>query len=135
MSSQVNSQSTPRQPRFQSPEEAQTFKGSPSEYNRKTLLTAAAERGCNCQPYQDWFTYDRWKAQGRQVQEGERAMRINVFLPADKDRPQRTWTSYVFCRCQTCDPDPNYRSQRAIAADLEAAAAAAAAHVEADDEW
>src|SRR5436305_1734345 len=50
--------------------EAKHFEGF-SLANATLLTQAAAERGCSCAPYEDWFTYDRWRAQGMQVQKGQ----------------------------------------------------------------
>ncbi len=73
-------------------------------------LTAAAEaRGCHCEPYADWYTFGRWRAQGFHVRRGEHSTRIATFAPITRTDPDtgevtvigsRPWTSHVFCRCQ-----------------------------------
>jgi len=63
---------------------------------------------CGCQPYENVFTYRRWKAQGYQVQKGEKAIKIPVIktIPpkedADPEAKPRSFkgSSAVFCRCQ-----------------------------------
>jgi len=89
-------------------DEAQTFDRF-SVHNASVLVEAAAARGCQCQPYVDWFTYDRWHALGRQVKRGEKSTRLPGFVPVrQKDEAgdehivgKRPWVSFVFCRCQT----------------------------------
>lgn len=74
------------------------------------LEQMASERGCECRPYVDWFTYERWQAQGRQVQRGEKAVALRAYIPMCKRDDQtgeeriigkRPRTVFVFCRCQT----------------------------------
>lgn len=58
---------------------------------------------CECEPYQDVFTYNRWKAQGYQVRRGEHGCRVTTWVPKDKDNPDKgvfPRTATVFCRCQ-----------------------------------
>jgi len=73
------------------------------------LLDAARERDCSCQPYVDWFTYKRWRAQGFQVQKGEHGIKLTTYIPKFKTDPDtgekvpdgtRPWYTTVFCRCQ-----------------------------------
>ena len=72
------------------------------------LAMKAGGRGCQCEAYRDWFTYARWKAQGYQVQKGEKGVQLTTFQTKrvkDKDTGKekvisRPWRSYVFCRCQ-----------------------------------
>ncbi len=66
-------------------------------------------RACGCEAYKDIFTYNRWKAQGMQVQKGEKATTITTYQPITKTdeatgeeiivtrKPRK---SFVFCRCQ-----------------------------------
>lgn len=65
-------------------------------------------RTCTCEAYKDIFTYNRWKAQGMQVQKGEKATTITTYSPITKEdkitgekitfrKPRK---SFVFCRCQ-----------------------------------
>ena len=88
-------------------EQARTFNGI-SLGNAALVYAAAQARGCDCEPYRDWFTYDRWLAQGFQVKKGEHA---SAHVPCftrdilDEDgnviKKGRPWTSHLFCRCQT----------------------------------
>lgn len=63
---------------------------------------------CGCEPYLDVFTYNRWKAQGFQVQRGEKAIKIPVIKTVDtedKDTGERVTkkiagSGAVFCRHQ-----------------------------------
>ena len=47
-----------------------------SDVNAAHLRAVAAAKGCSCQPYEDWFTYDKWQALGMQVQRGEHGTRL-----------------------------------------------------------
>lgn len=87
-------------------DEAQTF-GRVSIGSMVILSEAAAQRGCNCQPYADWYTYERWLAQGYQVQRGQHGIKLATYREflVDKDDPSKgtrstPWHSTVFCRCQ-----------------------------------
>jgi len=106
-------------------QEATQFDGY-SMANAMIVSAAAAKRGCQCRPYEDWYTYKRWQAQGYQVQRGERGVRLSTFVtmtktdedlddstesPAQSNSAEfdkgnkvvvgkRPWTSIVFCRCQ-----------------------------------
>jgi len=73
-----------------------------SATNSTTLETISNIRGCTCKPYTDWFTYNRWQAQGFQVQKGEHGTKIGVQIVKDENGKEVTqWTrSTVFCRCQ-----------------------------------
>ena len=63
---------------------------------------------CGCEPYRDVFTYRRWKAQGFQVQRGERAIRLPLVYSREATDPEtgemrserRLGRSAVFCRHQ-----------------------------------
>ena len=91
--------------------QAQTFDGY-SVTNAAILQGVAAARGCTCEPYQDFFTYQRWLAQGFQVRKGEHSTRLAVFVAVSKRDPdtgetqivgKRPFTAHVFCRHQV-DP-------------------------------
>lgn len=103
-----------------SADDARTFDGY-SLVNAGIVQVALAERGCSCQPYNDVFTFARWRAQGHTVRKGEHGIRLVVYVTAgataqevqdttydprlEAPRAQRERTyprpSYVFCRCQT----------------------------------
>ena len=84
--------------------EARSF----DRYSVANAATVMAERGCGCKPYVDVFTYRRWQAQGFQVQQGEKSIRIPTMIRMEK-RNERTGeieravlrrTASVFCRHQ-----------------------------------
>ncbi|USK72654.1 ArdC-like ssDNA-binding domain-containing protein [Peribacillus asahii] len=75
-----------------------------SETNYEILKT---ELECECEPYQDIFTFNRWKAQGFFVKKGEKAYRIPTIIVSEKENKKGEMekksfkkTSCVFCRCQ-----------------------------------
>ena len=63
---------------------------------------------CGCEPYRDVFTYRRWRAQGFQVQKGQKAIRLPLIYQRTEKDPEtgeetttrRMGRSAVFCRCQ-----------------------------------
>lgn len=73
---------------------------------------------CSCQPYEDVFTFHRWKALGQSVKKGEKSLRISSWVPRGGKRnglpeslsePERErigevklrpQTLCLFCRCQ-----------------------------------
>lgn len=77
-----------------------------SQQNMAILDEVAHDHGCTCQPYQDWFTYQRWSAQGFQVQKGEHGTRLTVFVSKkiEEDGKEKVVSfprvTTVFCRCQ-----------------------------------
>jgi len=85
--------------------EARHFERGPSIANMIRVKQCLA---CGCEPYVDVFTYQRWLAQGMQVQRGQKSVRIPVMVRGEKTdeatgekvayRMRRT--SAVFCRCQ-----------------------------------
>ncbi len=93
-------------------DEARSFERVSVE-NAVILLKAAEERGCSCQPYQDWFTFERWAAQGYHVRRGEHGVCIPTIRTMKKTDDEgnekiirRPWRTYVFCRCQVEANDP-----------------------------
>lgn len=87
-------------------EEATSFEHGISTAHVMLLAMAAEERGCECTPYADWFTYNRWQAQGFQVQratEVGHGVKLSTFRTVeDKDGKTHSvpWNTTVFCRCQ-----------------------------------
>lgn len=82
--------------------EAKTFKRF-SKINAAILCEACSE----CEPYKDWYTYKRWKAQKKQVGRGQRGVKLSIILETkkeDKDGKietnRRPWRASVFCRHQ-----------------------------------
>ena len=86
-------------------DDARRFERGPSIENMKRVYAALA---CGCEPYVDVFTYQRWQAQGMQVQRGQRSVRIPLMVRGervDETTGERVAyrmrrTSAVFCRCQ-----------------------------------
>lgn len=92
--------------------EARTFKTF-SVSNATTITEALQAKGCTtCQPYEDVYTFNRWKALGYHVKKGEHGMRIPVINEVEKEDQasgkvstrKLFHTSAVFCRCQV---EPN----------------------------
>jgi antirestriction protein ArdC len=79
-----------------------------SEIHAAILAQAAVERGCTCEAYRDWYTYNRWLAQGLQVQRGEHGVKLSTFVPVTKPDEKgneivvgkRPVGTTVFCRHQ-----------------------------------
>ena len=74
-----------------------------------TRAAAGVHPHCLCSPYEEVFTFNRWKAQGLSVKKGEKALRISSFVPVElKDRSSETERQTrliprelcLFCRCQ-----------------------------------
>ena len=88
-------------------EDARSF-GGESKANALRLMLAARDRGCTCKPYEDWFTFGRWIAQGFAVRKGEHGVKLPVVIQgqaeATETEPAKTYTmlrrTTVFCRCQ-----------------------------------
>ena len=89
-------------------EQATTFERL-SQANMMILTAIAHSKGCNCAPYTDWFTYNRWLAQGFQVKKGEHGTKITTWIPMTKKDPEtgenqdigvKPRTTTVFCRHQ-----------------------------------
>ena len=87
-------------------ESAVTFERHSAD-NAETLHVVANLKGCTCAAYVDWFTYRRWRAQGMQVQRGQKGTRVPVFYEkAEKDKDgneikrKRRSSAHLFCRCQ-----------------------------------
>jgi hypothetical protein len=72
----------------------------------EALVRATLE--CDCEPYEDVFTYKMWQEQGYQVRKGEKAaVRVPTYhetkeVDADGNEKIRTYrkTACLFCRCQ-----------------------------------
>jgi hypothetical protein len=80
-------------------------------FDRYSVANAVAVKQslpCGCEPYRDVFTYLRWKAQGFQVQRGEKAIKLPLIYGRTESDPEtgeartvrRVGRSAVFCRCQ-----------------------------------
>jgi len=62
---------------------------------------------CNCNPYEDVFTYNRWQAQGYQVRRGEHGIKLSIVKEVPHEERDGTTTTRkifagatVFCKCQ-----------------------------------
>lgn len=85
--------------------EARTF----THKSESSYQQVKSQLSCDCEPYEDVFTYGRWKALGQQVQKGERSIKLQTWIPiVDKDENGdpvttgvRPKTASLFCRCQT----------------------------------
>ena len=88
--------------------EARSFENGYSKVHAALLAAEAEAKDCECVPYQDWYTYDRWQALGYQVQRGEKGFCLTTYPKMEEEDPKtgkkkrksRPWRSYVFCRCQ-----------------------------------
>jgi antirestriction protein ArdC len=81
--------------------------GGHSTYHAAVLAAAAHARGCDCQAYEQWFTYARWQALGYQVKKGEHGVKLGCFIEAERAKPDgtierysRPWKTTVFCMHQ-----------------------------------
>jgi len=90
---------TTRRPKMTA-EQAQSFERF-SLNNAAILAGAAAARGCECQAYSDWFTYNRWVAQGQQVQRGEHGTKISTYVHGVKTGDDGKEVEYKFPRTST----------------------------------
>jgi len=84
-------------------QQATTF----GRYSGQNARQVKAALSCGCIPYQDVFTYNRWKAQGYQVQRGQHAIKLSVIGHKDVEDEDGTvkvkrylTTGAVFCRHQ-----------------------------------
>lgn len=84
----------------------------------KERREAGCYPGCRCEPYDDVFTFARWRAQGYFVRKGEKSLRLATWVPiagtappapveegadppATVGRPRlKPKTTFLFCRCQ-----------------------------------
>ena len=80
-------------------------------YSQANAMLVKSALTCGCKPYEDVFTYNRWKAQGFFVKRGEHALKLPVIKHAVKstqnDTGEITTVDYkifgksaVFCRHQ-----------------------------------
>mgnify|MGYP001609317585 CR=1 FL=1 len=80
-------------------------------FDRYSVANASyvkASLDCGCEPYQDIFTYNRWKALGYQVERGQKAIKIPVVKSIEVDNPETgepetrklLGRGAVFCRHQ-----------------------------------
>lgn len=84
--------------------EAKKFEGF-SEVNYEILKETLE---CDCEPYVDIFTFNRWKAQGYSVMKGQKATKITTIVKReyeDKKSGEKETKTFpkntsVFCRCQ-----------------------------------
>ncbi len=101
-------------PQKMTAEQAKTFEHGLSKKNYlivKMLLTLKSS-SCECEPYEDVFTFKRWVAQGFYVVRGSKSIKAPLIKTGSKDVTDDTtgkiekayWrvlsVSYLFCRCQ-----------------------------------
>lgn len=94
--------------------EAKSFEHGLSKKNYLIvkMLLASKPEPCECEPYEDVFTYRRWVAQGFYVVRGSKAIKAPLVRTGSKEVKNTTtgkmeksfWrvltVSYLFCRCQ-----------------------------------
>ena len=75
-------------------------------FSAGNAVLAESALACGCKAYEDIFTYNRWKAQGLQVQKGQKAVKLPLVRSIEHKetgeithRRQLT-SSAVFCRHQ-----------------------------------
>ena len=80
-------------------------------FSLANAITVTAALSCGCKPYEDVFTFNRWKAQGFFVKRGEHALKLPIVKHAVKETLDDSGetktssfrilgTSAVFCRHQ-----------------------------------
>ena len=84
-------------------EQARSFQA----YSAENATTVVMNLDCGCEPYVDVFTYNRWKAQGFQVQKGMKSIKIPVYgtSTGENEDGEVVTNRYrtvgrVFCKCQ-----------------------------------
>ena len=63
---------------------------------------------CECEPYRDVFTFNRWKALGCHVRKGEHGIRIDIYTErtiedketGEEKKVKARAKAVCFCRCQ-----------------------------------
>lgn len=94
--------------------EAKSFEHGLSQKNYLIvkMLLASKPEPCECEPYEDVFTYRRWVAQGFYVVRGSKAIKAPLIKTGSKEvtntatgKPDKKFwriltVSYLFCRCQ-----------------------------------
>lgn len=95
-------------------EEAKSFENGLSKKNYLIvkMILAAKPDPCECEPYEDVFTYRRWIAQGFYVVRGSKAIKAPLVRTGSKEvtnsatgKPDKKFwrvltVSHLFCRCQ-----------------------------------
>jgi len=76
--------------------------------NWPAIITGFSERGIpesEIQPRVNVFTYQAWKALGRQVRKGEKGVKVFTWIPTSKDEKQTDGTVKTvekkFCKAAT----------------------------------
>ena len=84
-------------------EQATTF----DSYSPGNAMIVHASFPCGCQPYEDVFTFNRWKAQGYHVMRGQHGVKIAKLQvieheneSGEVERHRMLGRSVVFCRHQ-----------------------------------
>lgn len=77
--------------------------------NNQELIELQRREGCECEPYVDIKSYNKWLEVGFKVKKGEKAMRLNAVVvkkeqhengKEDEKRYFKSLKACVFCRCQ-----------------------------------
>ena len=91
-------------PETMTPESARSFDG----YSAANAMAVRACFPCGCEPYQDVFTFNRWKAQGFFVRKGEHGVKLALVKSISRENQETgevetrrlLGASVVFCRHQ-----------------------------------
>ena len=84
---------------------AETAKAFDS-YSARNAAIVMSQLSCECIPYEEVMTYQRWKALGYQVKKGEHGIKLSTYktYTVEDDgeivTKRRPWKSTVFCKCQ-----------------------------------
>lgn len=116
----MSTKTAPTRPAM-TPDDAKTFAGT-SLASCMQIYQAVADRKaegvhteCECEPYEDIFTFGRWRALGQAVKKGEKALRIVSFAKGKSRTDQEgnevegrlfPTSLCLFCRCQTQPIEP-----------------------------
>ena len=81
-----------------------------TRFNRVSVTNASIvsnSLSCGCKPYEDVFTYNRWLAQGYQVQRGEHSLKLGIVKEVERESETGETelrkifgNAHVFCRHQ-----------------------------------
>ena len=86
------------------PEQAVTF----NQHSTANMVLVETVLNCDCMAYADVFTYRRWRAQGFQVQRGQKAIRVPLVKDVSQEDDETGEVTHkhiktsaaVFCRHQ-----------------------------------
>ena len=91
-------------------EKVQMSESEARSFESFSVKNAAIVNGaleCGCKPYEDVFTYNRWRAQGWQVKKGEHGIKLGVMKTIERENEAHETERFrvrghaaVFCRHQ-----------------------------------